>query len=339
MKNLCLFVALLYVGVVGAEEGQDTLSIDLGGTRVKAAIFPKELTWEKLKEIKTYSFSSKEWLSEKLPELLVKSPNNPLSNLIDTPGRTVVISVSGPVFRGGEYIDTYNRGVPFQLRRECEKRAHNRVDIENDTVTWVQGYMTYKKLKDEEIVYPSLVVVIGTGLGVAVLENQTTLHKIETSFIPCPFHRLKEMTKRQFDEVAYDRWKARYTLGKAYFDWLFKEESFDEERMRPYLTEYNQRFEVFIEELLEWVEQAIGIKVKGLVVGGGYSRFICPSKKIPLKIDLESPIILEREGISPDLIQLLGYDAKEREKLHVEFHPPLDDVLKYYFAYSQKKKA
>src|ERR1700722_13699442 len=76
--------------------------------------------------------------------------------------------------------------------------------------------------------------------------------------------------------------------------------------MDQHLDEYNRRFQIFTEGITEFVQKKFGVDPVSMMIGGGNSRFVRIRSEFPKQVVLLNPESMEAEGVSPDIIQLLG---------------------------------
>jgi len=293
----------LYTGVelqVRRVVPMNILCVEVGNTRVKAGLFPKVLSLETLQRVRTFDFASEQWKTERLPQLFQRNGENPLAAGVKEPYSEISVSVAGAVFQNRTYFSSPSRPIPVELRKLSEEVASCPVVIENDAVSWVKGCLQYEKMHGRALKFPSLALTIGTAIGAALIHDENSITGIEVSFTKCPFRRLKALVGKQ----PMARWTSHHTLGTPFFKWKFADKPFTDREMAPFLEEYNERFYAFVEDFKEYLEEAFSVKIASLLVGGGNSRFLTAPKT--LECTLLSPQKLESDGVSPDIIQLLG---------------------------------
>lgn len=291
---------------------KNVLCVEVGWQRIKAALIPQNVKYEELKKIATISAPSAMWLNANFPILFKKTLPNPLTPLLKESFSTISLSISGPVYEDGFHPDLGKRGIPENLKDACEELAHCNVIVENDVVCWAIGTQEYLTLKSEPLKFPYLAITFGTGIGTALVLDEKTVYGIEITYTDFPFSRLKFLCCEQTFTPTFTPHRA---LGKPFFDWKLGRREFTDQEVAPYLEIYNNRFQAFIEDFVGNLEELFDIKIRDILIGGGYSRFIEIPEKfsrsiiqgtvVPRIISLK-PQILVSEGISPDIIQLLG---------------------------------
>lgn len=285
------------------EKPQNVLCLEVGWQRIKAAVLPKNVTYDQLSSIRTISAPSKPWLNEKFPFLYQATSLSPLSPLLEIPPHQAALSISGPVIDNRYHPDLGKRGIPVDLKEACETVAQCEVIVENDVVCWAIGCYEILKLQSKSPRFPFLALTLGTGVGAALAIDEKTVYNIELTFIDSSFPRLRFLTREQNFSPRFTPHRA---LGKPYFDWKLGRREFNDHEVEPYLFNYNNRFQAFIEDVVEGLERLFSIKIQEILIGGGYSRFLDKSVSELYPIILMNPKVLEEKGISPDIVQLLG---------------------------------
>lgn len=303
------------------------LCVEVGGTRIKVALLPKEASLEKLKRIQAQAFPTADWLSAKLPTLFNSlAAGNPLSPYLKSIFSQVSLSVSGPVFDYSLRIPR-TREIPVELKKACEKESHCGVTVDNDAVVWAKGYLAYAKIQKLQPKFPCFATTLGTGVGGALLLDEHTVYGIEVSHIGCDFPRMKPLQGEQ----PFERWSPHGMLGRRFFNWIFKEQSFTDEEMAPHSTMYNARFQALVEDVAETVNRIFSVKIVSLLVGGGNSRFIQIPKDFPLETTVFSPQNLAKEGLSADTLIFLGCHSNcQKERPFSTIHPSKEDLIKIF---------
>lgn len=310
---------------------KNVLCVEVGWQRIKAALLPTNVKYEELKKISTISAPSAIWLNENFPILFKTTLPNPLTPLLKESFSKISLSISGPVYENGFHPDLGKRGIPEHLKEACEKMAHCDVVVENDVVCWAIGTQEYLKLKSEQLKFPYLALTFGTGIGMALALDENNIYGIEINYTDFPFSRLKHLCSEQ-QQPLNPRFTPHRALGKPFFDWKLGRRAFTDQEVAPYLAIYNDRFQALIEDLVGDLEKQFDVKIKDILIGGGYSRFIEIPEKFPYSIITLKPQILIAEGISPDIVQLLGclrLSEKNRPKTYLyPTHPDLVKIRK-----------
>jgi len=321
-KTFFLAIALVFVsGAIlfyTAQTKRTTLCIEVGHTRIKAAILPQKPTLQGLKNSKTFAYPSKPWLQQNLEKLFQKNRASPLYALLHKNPSAISLSIFGPIYDHSRYdLGKPHSIVPVNLKEVLEKELGRELHIESDSVSWAIGALEYLKLHSEKLPLPSLAITLGTGIGVALIENANSVVAIELWAKPIPLPRLELLT---------DKRPAHRVFGKKYLDTLFKGEEFVDEGMISYSRTYNQQLMACIEDLSAYLSDLFSIPISSVIIGGGYSRFIDLSSE-EREIRLLHPQKLSQEGLSPDIIQLLGcLRQAQKDPLHTWTYPPLRKI-------------
>ncbi|MDB6081856.1 MAG: hypothetical protein JWO53_1128 [Chlamydiia bacterium] len=299
------------------------LCVEVGGTRIKAAVLPQEPTLEQLREVVVLSSLTDGWLSKKVPLLFsAGSTDSPLLQ-IQIPYSKVSLSIAGTIVENRIFWDSRSKGVPQQLKLACEEESQCTATLDNDAVSWAKGSLEYQRVTSQEFPFPSLAITLGTGVGVALIQDKDSIYNIEMSYTDCPFSRLKELTKNQPLPLS-NRWSTHGALGNRFFQWVFKEKAFTDEEMLPYLTEYNERFQACVQDLREHLDKMFSITIASFTIGGGNSRFLTIPSSFPLPVLLLAPQILKAAKLSGDIIQLLGC----LRPLSTKVYPSVEEMKK-----------
>lgn len=304
------------------------LCVDIGGSRIKAAVLHPEITLKELQNTSTISFESKKWLNEDIPQLF-----NPdiLGNLYEKTGvecDEVSIGVRGPVM-DGTYCLVPKEHLPREMRKKCREAAKCPVFLECDTGIWARGALHWQSLIKQDVLFPCLGITFGTGIGVALISAPDDIINIEISVIDAPFARLLELAKNQPLKQEYGRPAPHDAIGMPYFFWKQKENTFSNPRVIQ--NEFNMRVLAFIEDMQDYMK-GLGMKAESVIIGGGNSRFIIPQdleRTLGKQVALLSPDSVSQYGVSFDVISLLGC-LKIRVNPPVKVFPSWNEMLPWY---------
>lgn len=296
------------------KSGASILCVEIGHTRIKATQLSYPLTMDSLRNIKTIEALSAPWLKGNIQDLFKVSDQNPINQLLQEKTSDISISIFGPLYNNGLY-HCKTEFVPENIPAQLSQHIPNKVSVEVDTAAWAIGAMEYLALNSRTLDYPALVVTLGTGVGIAIIKDESTVMAVEYWALNCPFPRLKPLNE------------AIYVLNKRFLDNLAAGEENVEKMMETYRPTYNSHLTALVQDLAEYFEQeGMSLPIKSVLVGGGYSRFIDPIEIAQPSI-IFSPAYLEKEGVSPDIIQLLGCLRKSREPLIVTDTFPRVEVV------------
>jgi|GEM_PF-4439126 len=308
-------------GLARQPRNEPILCVEVGHTRFKAAILPQYPTFEELQKTKTYSGLSHPWLKGNLEQLFKPSKENPLNELLSTRISEISLSIFGPIYDHKIHGCGTQETVSANLHETLQKDISAKLRIESDSVSWATGAVEFLKLTSHSIQYPALALTFGTGPGVALIENPETIHAIEIWVMSPAYSRLKPLAKPHGQESR------PYRLFQTKFlSQISGGESNVNEKMKTYGGEFNAQVKAFSEDVREYVQTLFPSlpKIETFLIGGGVSRFI--DSNSPSSIVL-NPQFLEKQGVSPDIIQLLGCERMcEEAPLITNTHPSLSEL-------------
>lgn len=327
------------------------LCVEIGGKKTIAALIPSKPNLEDLRSIKILNFSSKPWFLQ-LPFLFTKSTDNPLLSLLQQPYSHISVSIFGPLFKQEGFIDVAKRNIPANLEILCKEQSERPLDMFVDSVCWAVGCLEYHKMKEQTLIttshtsqmdlyftvnstlnlidkekdqnnssFPFLAIILKTGIGVTLVE-ENKVSAVEIPYIGCSFPQLEMLCIKQGQQ--FNKFDVHQALGNRFFDWALKKREFEDAEMIPYLHLYQERFKVFIEEILNFFKISLGIEAKSIFVGGENSRFIHP---LPFTTILNMEY-LAKDGIHPEIIQLLGcLKISQKKDWIIETYPSYDKIM------------
>lgn len=304
MKFFTSLLLFLFVFFHSLSSHDKVLCVEIGHSRIKAGILPLNPSLQELRTIQTIESASQPWLGQNIGHLFSQNSSPLHSLLLSEP---IVLSIS--IFGTEKYskcpsgnIDDY----PDNLEELMAASFNGPYSIERDTNAWALGALEYLSLQSKQPEYPCLAITLGTGIGIVLIENATTMKTIEYCTMPWIFPNLKPLTTNLVHEPVL-------VLGKNFLAQIFQGEMHIDEGMKQYREKYNSYFWAFVKDASLNIDQMFGCKIASVLVGGGNSRFI-DALNTPLPLYLLNPQSLEKEGVSPDIIQLLGCVKKMREK-------------------------
>lgn len=294
-----------------------TLCIDVGGTRIKAAIIPGSSSLNSLPAIPKTAIRSLGWLNRTLPEIV--SPENwaSIANQLEMKGKfnDVAICVPGPVENGR--FKREDLSIPTDLLDQLKTHSTCHVSkLVKDADAWTVGACIYFKLSKKKIKYPAIALAFGTGIGLSLALNETTIYSTEISRWSYGFSRVEKISGKRISQPC----KVHGILGADYFAWVAKEKRhWDYQRIR---LEFTRRVVALIRDLQPKIEQDIG-DIRSLIVGGGNAEFLS-IRGLKEKINIDVYSLWSRKiEIDPDLIPLIG--------LHEIISNPKHEILKVSF--------
>lgn len=300
---LSLFLVLQWFALSIVHGHDKVLCVEVGHSRIKAGILPLNPSLEELRSVKTVESISPPWLGQNI-KALFSDKTSPLQPLLISKPSTLSLSIFGT-----EKYSKYPSGkvddYPDNLEALIASSFGDPFYVERDTNAWALGALEYLNLQGEEPTYPCLAITLGTGVGLVLIENENTIKTIEFWTMPWRFPKLEAMSANFVKEPVL-------ILGKNFLAQFFHGEDKIDEGMKDYRGKYNAHFWAFIEDVGSHIERMFGCKISSVLVGGGNSRFI-DSSDTPLPLHLLNPQLLEKDGISPDIIQLLGCIKKVKD--------------------------
>ena len=270
-----------------------TFCIDIGGTRIKAAILKDDITLDELKLVQPKVVRTLGWLNESLPDIV------PFLDDGSTYDR-VYISIPDDVLANGREIIGYLPGaykVPRNFAERCEDITGCPVALVNDAVAWTKGIGNYFRLQGrlDDIVYPSASIIFGTGVGFAYSSGETDTNVTSNPISACSYGNLSKAAGKEIKE-AYE---IHGIIGETFFDWV-RSDHRDWDLLRI-SEEYTKRVVAFLKD----VQPSLG-KLETLFIGGGNVRYVISHQvKDALGIEVHS-LIQEELKLNPDLIPLVG---------------------------------
>ncbi len=279
---------------------RSALCIDIGGTRIKAAILSECIDLETLKVHSPCVIRTLGWLNHSLPEII--SPNNWASvvrqeSLAD-PCTEIAIDVPGPV-DNGRFLRS-DLSVPVDLRDAFGKYAHDkRITLVKDADAWIVGATAYLDLVEDAVEYPALALIFGTAIGFAGARNRNTFDSYEISRWASRFPCLAVAANRSIGKQS----DVHMILGKDFFEWVDrKNKGWTFEHIRD---EFTKRVVALVKDLTPGLAQSI-IRPRTLIIGGGNAEFVSARTLEDRTGVTVKSLCSRRIRVNPDLIPLLG---------------------------------
>ena len=249
------------------------LCIDVGGTRIKAAVLPRDLEFSKLKKIPLVAMRTLGWLNQSLPEIL--SDRNWASLVLRLPDAEfydeIAIAVPGPVRNGRFFREDLL--VPRELLKAFQEWTDKRVYLYEDAYAWAIGAMTLQSMQEKAIEFPALVLAFGTGVGCAVACGPEQFVSVELSEWPHGFSKLESTSKHPVSPA----YQVHQILGKPFFEWV--DRSHQEWTYDIIREEFSQRVASMVQDMTgPLADRSIrGHRIgslRTLIVGGGNAEFV-----------------------------------------------------------------
>lgn len=322
-------IATLAFSLCLGSEQTKVLCVDIGGSRIKAAVLYPEITLEELKKIEPTSFSSKEWLNEDLPLLFnAEIPGN-IQDRIGSTFDELSIGVRSPVM-DGTYCVVPKEHLPREMKKECQENAKCPISLECDTGIWARGALYWTHLINQNVAFPCLGITLGTGIGVAVFLSPSDIINVEISVINSPFTKMFALSRHQPIKQEYGRPAPHDAIGMPYFVWSQNERPYYDEKLTQ--NEFHERVLAFVEDMDDHLRNDQRIEIKSVMIGGGNSRFIDSSRLVNAlnkQIILLSPNAIAQYGVPFDVISLLGC-LMIRVNQPVKMLPSWEEMLPFY---------
>ena len=275
------------------------MCLDIGGTRVKAAILPKSLTADAVTALSVFTMRSLGWLNASLPELLNADNWASVVSRLSSYGEfaEVAIGVPGAV-RDGRFLRS-DINVPVDLRDRFSEFINTEVTLVKDADAWMVGATAYSEMWERPMHFPWSVFTFGTGVGLSLARDSKHFESLELSEWPESFPSLASAAG-----VAIDvPWQVHAILGKDFFEWVAaSKRHWSYPRIRE---EFTRRVVALLNDLMTSSESPLHGS-RTLTVGGGNAEYVSlRSLASHTGCDVRS---LSRQslGIDPDLIPLLG---------------------------------
>lgn len=279
------------------------LCVDIGGTRIKAALLDEPLDATSLSRQRVVVRRSLGWLNAHLPRLF--SREDPASLLADPrlsgDVSRVAVAVPGPVVGGRFRRDDLD--VPRDLRRVLSEQAGVPVTLARDADAWMGGFDVLCRRIGRPLAHPAIAVVLGTGVGLSATDEEGRVRSLEIAAWTTPFEKLGRAAGRA---VPRERpWEVHHMVGRPFFDWVGSEHwDWGHERIARELTD---RVVALLEDVLPGVDPGRSAP-HTIVLGGGNVEYVDLARireafqaEVVCSADLCSPA-----DIDPDLVPLLG---------------------------------
>lgn len=280
------------------------LCIDIGGTRIKAAILRDNIDLFTLKNTKVEVVRSLGWLNSSLPEIVSKTHPASIFQKNSNFNDFDYISIGVPVQvikDGNEICGHYvqKRGLPRDLKQSFENQCNCRVVIINDAVCWLSGAINYYSLCGIKIKFPCLFIALGTSVGIGYAELMHHIENLELSNHNHRFTHLSQVSGQLIDNGG----KAHACLGEKYFNTIK-----NDHKDWTYLnikTEFTKRIIALLSDIKD--KNIVNFAdLKTIFIGGGNAEYVDFDI---LRNKLEKHVFMitsNNVDINPDLIPLLG---------------------------------
>ena len=271
IKKISFVYILIFKLCFVANLWASTLCIDVGATNIKATIFKKPITLENLNENKVVLIPSDTWLSEKLPFLVDKSFPESIPSILNKDFDRISICLPGIVINNTFFIRLNQPKIPFMIKQKMEEASLMPVWVENDALNWMHGVLSWNDLTKNETLYPSLCVILGTGIGLAIAYTADYIENFEILLEHIEYDNLRKIAAEQTDFLFFPALSAHMSLGKDFFLWIReKHPDWDETMIK---TVYIKRISAFLEDIFKHLGKK-QIALKSVTITGGFSNLL-----------------------------------------------------------------
>jgi len=272
-----------------------TLCIDVGGSRIRAAVLDASDSLPSLRRKRVVSIRSLGWLNETLPKLLAPSNSANLTERIGIPYEDIAIAVPGAV-SDGVFLRP-DLGIPQDLAAAFTNAAEMQTRVVSDSVAWAVGSVALAALSGERLALPALVLILGTGVGCAIAVDERRAVPVEISTWPLRFLALEAASNRAIEES----WQAHEMVGHQFIEWVASDNpAWSFECVR---REYTQRISALVDDLVPTLVRQHG-ELRTLVIGGGNVDLV-DERHLTSALDVVTWTRATID-IDPDLIPLIG---------------------------------
>lgn len=284
------------------------LCIDIGASRIKAAVLPKELAADELTEVPMITMRTLGWLNQSMPEIISVENWASIVNqkVLSDQYSEIAICVPGPV-RDGEF-DRPDLDVPKNLLRKFKSFTDKPVRLVKDADAWTAGAVAYSRLRGDSLELPAIALAFGTGVGFSVACDSDRIMSVEISQWPWGFFSLEQASGHAVNES----WIVHNILGNGFFEWVARNKRhWTYERIR---SEFSQRVAALIADTAPHISDHVG-RVKTVIIGGGNSEFVSlRSLQEQCNLKVKS-FWCRRISVNPDIIPLIGLHRLVSSKL------------------------
>jgi|APEBP8051072266_1049373.scaffolds.fasta_scaffold02345_2 hypothetical protein len=284
-----------------------TLSIDIGGTNIKAALLPSnisDITEESLRDTTVIYKKTQGWMNKSLPKIVDRDYYaSILYHFRDA--NITQIRINGPfkckspveIDRTDYYVKDFE--VPTKFVEKASHLAGLPVTIQNDAQAWINGITAYwLRIKKMELDYPIFAIILGTGIALA-----TAISPEKTKIIELSKTKYHKNVHQAAGRLIWDSSVVHGILGYQFFVWARENKkhwTYDVLR-----KEYTKRFIALLNDLRH-EDDALFKNAKTLFAGGGSVEFL--SMEEIVKSTAKKVIFLDSRTLDIDvnLLPLLG---------------------------------
>lgn len=279
------------------------LSIDIGGTRIKASVIITPLSIERLKNTKVYAFRNIGWLNEHLPRIVDPDHWASITNHTFKLDSIDAIAIDGPWRVSNNMIKGYYPEVfkiPYDLKDKLEKYSgKNVICNQNDATAWLKGMIQYLTLTNSAVPFPVLCLVFGTGIGSAYAKSLREINGFEVSELSV-FQQLRTI------EHFNNNWEVHRIFTDREQSSFFRKVRDDDNRRSWDYDRVREKYTKRVVALIQDIKSEKSLKPQTVFIGGGFSEYIS-QRMITKDLGIDAKVFRSLDlGINPDLLPLLG---------------------------------
>ena len=291
---------------------KNILCIDIGGTRIKSAVLPEHPTFDQVKNAPSLVVRTLGWLNHSLPKLLDPGHWPSLAAHYHKQGinyDAVALSVPSVIDAEGLFkradLTHGPAKVPERLLASLSKSAGCPVSVVKDADAWMMGFQAYARQTGIKAEFPSVLMAFGTGFGISAAASLDNVVSLEAS------SRLAKSWKKLAAASGYnitEGWHVHQIIGRPFFEYVEKsQQAWDHLAIRD---EYTKRVTAALDDILPWIEGALG-PIRTLVLAGGNAEYVSVRSLSRVARNVIS-LTGRSSKLSPDLITVLGVEASSR---------------------------
>ena len=278
------------------------LCVDIGGTRIKSAIFDSEENLEKIKRTETKNILTLGWLNHSLTELFsTKNKLGIVHQYCEKEFDQVAICFPGSFNSFGELNDRDDlvKGspkVPRNIKAKIESLINKPVIVINDADAWIRGIKSINQIDTS-----FLSIILGTGIGVGIMHSgSNSPDLIDINHLTWTGSHLENEAGKKIEPS----WKVHGVVGKGFFPWVENErKEWGAEKIRK---EYTSRVVALLRDIVR-SSFSSDLTIERIYFGGGGAEWL-DSEIIEKEKGIKVEILTRMHGLefNPDLIPLIG---------------------------------
>lgn len=284
------------------------LCIDIGGTRIKAVLFPENINKNVLQNAKVIYMNTLGWMNGSLHDITNKKTDGSIINKLVFSDEISNLFLSCPFDVNSDlktisgedwYVNDYGVKVNFP-----KLAAHNispsvNWSVSNDALAWARGYFRLNHYFGQKLDFPTIIFALGTGIAVSKITSSSDFRVFNLR----KAHRFDNVSKASGKNIVNGS-KVHGIVGYQFYDWVKKEKRhWDYSRIKK---ELSKRFAALLSDFL--VNNYFNMKdAKDIIICGGNSAFISESylNKLGYPFTVKK-IDLLKYNVEESLVTLLG---------------------------------